>query len=133
MADPAGPLLDQDDKDTALFSLKEEAPQSPPLLSSPSPSLSPHEFLFCTPPASASPPSSPLGHSATLAEKPSAESLFMPWLSGGSLLDAEDAADDCKGEEEQRGRKVSTFDVSSRHDEIRCLDLRSHKFPHYRR
>lgn len=97
MADPAGPLLDQDDKDAALFSLKEEAPQSPPLLSSsPSHSLSPHEFLFCTPPSSASPPSPPLGHSATLAEKAGAESLFMPWLSGGSLLDAEDATDDCK-------------------------------------
>lgn len=109
MADPAGPLLDQDDKDAALFSLKEEAPQSPPPLSSPSPSLSPHEFLFCTPPTSASPPSSPLGHSVPLADKASAESLFMPWLSGGSLLDAQDAADDCKGEEEQRGRKASTF------------------------
>ncbi|XP_075868973.1 cyclic AMP-dependent transcription factor ATF-4 [Nelusetta ayraudi] len=98
MADPAGPLLDPDDKDAALFSVKEEAPQSPPLLS-PSPSLSPHEFLFCTPPTSTSPPSPPLGHSATLAEKAGAESLFMPWLSGGSLLDAEDAADDCKDDD----------------------------------
>lgn len=110
MADPVGPLLDPDDKDAALFSVKEEAPQSPPLLSY-SPSLLPHEFLFFTPPTSASPPSPPLGHSATLAEKAGAESLFMPWLSGGSLLDAEDAADDCKGEERHPGggggRKVS--------------------------
>lgn len=108
MADCAGSLLDRDDKDAALFSLKEEASQSPPLLS---PSPSPHEFLFCTPPSSASPPSSPLGHSATLTEKARAESLFMPWLSGGSLLDAEDGADDCKGEEKHRegGKKGAKF------------------------
>lgn len=101
MADPMGPLLDQDDEDTAPFPLNEEGPQSPPLLSSsssPSHPPSPHELLFCTPPSSASPASSPLGHLVTLTEKARAESLFMPWLSAGSLLDAEDGADECKGE-----------------------------------
>lgn len=99
MADPMGPLLDQDDEDAALFPLKEEGPQSPPLLSySPSQALSPHELLFCPPHSSASPASSPLGRSVSLTEKAPAESLFMPWLSAGSLLDAEDGADDCKGE-----------------------------------
>lgn len=98
MADPMGPLLDKDDEDAALFPLKEEGPQSPPLLSSPSHPSSPHQLLLCTSPSSASPDSSPLGHSVTLAEKAGAESLFMPWLSASSLLDAEGGADECKGE-----------------------------------
>lgn len=101
-ADPMGPLLDQDDEDAALFPLQEEGPRSPPLLSSsPSPSPSPPELLFCTPPSSASPASSPLGYSVTLTEKARAESLFIPWLSAGNLLDAEDGAGDCKGESDE--------------------------------
>lgn len=95
MADPMGPLLDED---AALFPLKEEGPQSPALLSHSSQPLSPHELLFSTPPSSASPASSRLGHSVSLTEKSPTESLFMPWLSAGSLLDAKVGADDCKGE-----------------------------------
>ncbi|XP_074518548.1 cyclic AMP-dependent transcription factor ATF-4 [Halichoeres trimaculatus] len=102
MADPMGPLLDQDE-DEALSpssSLEGKAPASPPLsFSSYASSLSPYQTLS-SPLSSASPPASPLplplthSHSSFLGTKAGADSLSLPWLGASDLLDAHIGADD---------------------------------------
>lgn len=102
MADPMGPLLDQDDEEEALSpssSLEGKVPPSPPLsFSSYPPSPSTHKALLSTPPFSVSPPPSPPPHSLSLTTKAREESLFLSWLNTNSLLDAQVGADDGKGE-----------------------------------
>nr|XP_057944222.1 cyclic AMP-dependent transcription factor ATF-4 isoform X2 [Doryrhamphus excisus] len=82
MADPMGPLLDQDEEEalSPSSSLEGEVPASPPL------SLSPSSTLL-------SPPSPPLSHCTSFLE---AKGGVLNWLSVGGLLDAHVGADDGK-------------------------------------
>ncbi|XP_054636395.1 cyclic AMP-dependent transcription factor ATF-4 [Dunckerocampus dactyliophorus] len=82
MADPMGPLLDQDEEEalSPSSSLEGEVPASPPL------SLSPYSTLL-------SPPSPPLGHCSSFLD---AKGGALPWLSAGGLLDPLVGADDSK-------------------------------------
>lgn len=93
MADPMGPLLDQDEEEalSPSSSLEGKAPASPPLsFSSYTSSLSPYQTL------SSSPPSSPLTTSSFLGTKAGADSLSLPGLGASDLLDAQVGADDGK-------------------------------------
>lgn len=103
MADPMGPLLDQDEEEalSPSSSLEGKAPASPPLsFSSYASSLSPYQTLSSSPLSSASPPPSPppTHPSSFLGTKAGADSLSFPWLGASDLLDAHVGADDGKGE-----------------------------------
>ncbi|XP_034543527.1 cyclic AMP-dependent transcription factor ATF-4 [Notolabrus celidotus] len=102
MADPMGPLLDQDEEEalSPSSSLEGKAPASPPLsFSSYASSLSPYQTLS-SPLSSASPPASPLpftlSHSSFPGTKAGVDSLSLPWLGASDLLDAHIGADDVK-------------------------------------
>ncbi|XP_071360244.1 cyclic AMP-dependent transcription factor ATF-4 isoform X2 [Trachinotus anak] len=98
MADPMGPLLDQDEEEalSPSSSLEGKAPASPPL--SFSSSLSPYQTLSSSPLSSASPPPSPppTHPSLFLGTKARADSPSLPWLGASDLLDAHVGADDGK-------------------------------------
>lgn len=101
MADPMGPLLDQDEEEalSPSSSLEGKAPASPPLsFSSNTSSLSPYQTLSPSPLSSASSPPSPTHPSSFLGTKAGADSLSLPWLGASDLLDAHVGADDGKGE-----------------------------------
>lgn len=104
MADPMGPLLDQDEEEalSPSSSLEGKAPASPPLsFSSYASPPSPYQTLSSSPLSSASPPPSPPPHpSSFLGTKAGADSLSLPWLDASDLLDAHVGADDGKGETE---------------------------------
>jgi len=103
MADPMGPLLDQDEEEalSPSSSLEGKAPASP-LSSSFSfaSSLSPYQTLLSSPLSSASPPPSPLSltpsHTSFPGTKAVSDSLSFPWLNTSELLDAHVGADDGK-------------------------------------
>ncbi|XP_044042928.1 cyclic AMP-dependent transcription factor ATF-4 [Siniperca chuatsi] len=101
MADPMGPLLDQDEEEalSPSSSLEGKAPASPPLsFSSYASSLSPYQTLSSSPLSSASPPPSPppTQPSSFLGTKAGANSLSLHWLVASDLLDTQVGADDCK-------------------------------------
>ncbi|KAM9363443.1 LOW QUALITY PROTEIN: cyclic AMP-dependent transcription factor ATF-4 [Symphorus nematophorus] len=99
MADPMGPLLDQDEEEalSPSSSLEGKAPASPPLsFSSYASSLSPYQTLSSSPLSSASPPPSPPPTSSFLGNKAGADSLSLPWLGASDPLDAQVRADDGK-------------------------------------
>lgn len=93
MADPMGPLLDQDEEALSpSSSLEGKAPASPPLsFSSYASSLSPFQTLSSSPPPS--PPDS-----SFLGTKVRVDPLSPHWLYANGLLDAEVGADDGEGE-----------------------------------
>lgn len=99
MADPMGPLLDQDEEALSpSSSLEGKAPASPPLsFSSYASSLSPFQTLPSSPPFSASPPPSP-PDSSFLGTKVRVDPLSPHWLDANGLLDAEVGADNVEGE-----------------------------------
>lgn len=102
MADPMGPLLDQDEEEalSPSSSLEGKAPASPPLsFSSYASSLSPYQTLSSSPLSSASPPPSP-PTSSFLGTKAGVDSLSLPWLGASDLLDTQVGADDGEGEGE---------------------------------
>uniref|UniRef100_A0A8D3DMN1 Cyclic AMP-dependent transcription factor ATF-4 n=1 Tax=Scophthalmus maximus TaxID=52904 RepID=A0A8D3DMN1_SCOMX len=97
MADPMGPLLDQDVEEEALSpssSLEGKAPASPPLSFAPyTSSLSPYQTLSSSPPPSPPPPP-PTHISSFLGTKAGVASHL--WLDASVLLDAHIGADVCK-------------------------------------
>lgn len=100
MADPMGPLLDQDDDEalSPFSSLEGRSSASPPLsLTSYASSLSPFQTLSPSPSFCASPPPSPTD-SSILGSKTGTDSLSHTWLGTSDLLDARVGADDGKGE-----------------------------------
>lgn len=100
MADPIGPLLDQDEEEALSPSsaLEGKAPASPPLsFSYYEASLSLYQTISSSPPFSASPPPSPPSPSF-LGTKVRVGSLSLPWLGANDLLDAQAGADVGKGE-----------------------------------
>ncbi|XP_003459404.1 cyclic AMP-dependent transcription factor ATF-4 isoform X2 [Oreochromis niloticus] len=100
MADPMGPLLDQDEEEAlSPSSLEGKAPASPSLSLSTYPSSSsPYQTMSFSPLSLASPsPSPPPTHcSSFLGTKAGADSLSLSWLGAGDLLDAHVGADDGK-------------------------------------
>ncbi|KAM9856493.1 cyclic AMP-dependent transcription factor ATF-4 [Aulostomus maculatus] len=101
MADPMGPLLDQDEEALSpSSSLEGTAPASPPpSFSSDSSSLSPYHTFLSSPLSASSPPPSPspTHHpSSILGTKSEADSLSFPWLSANNLLNSPIRADDDK-------------------------------------
>ncbi|XP_042341277.1 cyclic AMP-dependent transcription factor ATF-4 [Plectropomus leopardus] len=101
MADPMGPLLDQDEEEalSPSSSLEGKAPASPPLsFSSYASSPSPYQTLSSSPLSSASPPPSPppTYPSLLLGTKAGADSLCPPWLDACHLLNSHVGADDGK-------------------------------------
>lgn len=102
MADPMGPLLDQDEEEalSPSTSLEGKAPASPPLsFSSPSPyqTLSSSPFSSASPPPSPPPPP-PTQSSLFLGTKAGVDSLSLPWLGASDLLNTHVRADDGNGE-----------------------------------
>lgn len=96
MADPMGPLLDQDEEEalSPSSSLEGKAPASPPpSFSSYASSLSPYQTMSSSPP-----PSPPPTHPSFLGTKAGVESMSLPWLGANDLLDAHIGAEDGKGE-----------------------------------
>ncbi|XP_029358173.1 cyclic AMP-dependent transcription factor ATF-4 isoform X2 [Echeneis naucrates] len=98
MADPMGPLLDQDEEEalSPSSSLEGKAPASPPLsFSSYATSLSPYQTLSSSPLSSASPPPSPppTHSSLFLGTKAGVDSLSLPWLGANDLFDTHVGAD----------------------------------------
>lgn len=99
MADPKGPLLDQDEEQALIpsSSLEGKATASPP-----SPftfyalSTSPNQTISSSPSFSASPPPSPPPNSLLLGAKTRVDSLSS-WLSAGDLLDVHIGLDNGKG------------------------------------
>lgn len=103
MADPMGPLLDQDEEEalSPSSSLEGMAPASPPLsFSSYASPLSPYQTLSASPLSSASPPPSPCP--PTYSFLGTKAGVDFPWLEATELLDAQVRADEGKGE---RGEK----------------------------
>ncbi|KAK2817399.1 hypothetical protein Q5P01_025590 [Channa striata] len=99
MADPMGPLLDQDEEEalSPSSSLEGKAPASPPLsLSSYASSLSPYQTLSSSPLSSASPPPSPPPTHPSLFLGTKAGSDSIPWLGASELLNNHVGADDAK-------------------------------------
>lgn len=101
-ADLMGPLLDKDEEEalSPSSSLEGKVPASPPLsLSSYASSLSPYQTVSLSPLSSASPPPSPppIHSSSLLGTKARTDSLSLPWLGAGDLLDTHIGADG-KGE-----------------------------------
>ncbi|XP_049427136.1 cyclic AMP-dependent transcription factor ATF-4 [Epinephelus fuscoguttatus] len=124
MADPMGPLLDQDEEEalSPSSSLEGKAPASPPLsFSSHASSLSPYQTLSSSPLSSASPPPSPppTHPSLFLGTKAGADSLCLPWLDACDLLNthvgAEDGKDDAFEGMDWMSEKIdlSEFDLDS--------------------
>ncbi|XP_068606999.1 cyclic AMP-dependent transcription factor ATF-4 [Brachionichthys hirsutus] len=94
MADPLGPLLDQDEGAALSPSSSFEgwAPSSPsPSLSSYAPSLAPYQTV-------PSPPASPPPIPSFLGTKAGTSSPSLPWLAAGDLLGSQDGADRCRGD-----------------------------------
>lgn len=97
MADPKGPLLDQDEEEALIpsSSLEGKATASPP---SPftfyAPSMSPNQTI------SSSPSPSPPPNSLLLGAKTRVDSLSLSWLGAGDLLDVHIGLDNgkCQGE-----------------------------------
>lgn len=100
MADPMGPLLDQDEEEAlSPSSLEGKAPASPSLSLSTYPSSSsPYQTMSFSPLSLSSPSPSPTHCSSFLGTKAGADSLSLSWLGAGDLLDAHVGADDGKGE-----------------------------------
>lgn len=100
MADPMGPLLDQDEEESlSPSSLEGKAPASPSLSLSTYPSSSsPYQTMSFSPLSLSSPSPSPTHCSSFLGTKAGADSLSLSWLGAGDLLDAHVGADDGKGE-----------------------------------
>lgn len=101
MADPMGPLLDQDEEEalSPSSSLEGKAPASPSLSLSTYPSsLSPYQTVSFSPLSLASPPPSPppTHSSSFLGTKARADSLSFSCLVADNLLDAHVGADDGK-------------------------------------
>ncbi|XP_029950294.1 cyclic AMP-dependent transcription factor ATF-4 isoform X2 [Salarias fasciatus] len=104
MADPMGPLLDQDEEEalSPSSSLEGKAPASPPLSSfsssSSASSLSPYQTVSFSPLSSTSPPPSPppTQSSSFLGTKARADLQSLPWLVAGDLLNSGVGADDSK-------------------------------------
>ncbi|XP_070775475.1 cyclic AMP-dependent transcription factor ATF-4 [Enoplosus armatus] len=124
MADPMGPLLDQDEEEalSPSSSLEGKAPASPPFsFSSYTSSLSPYQTLSSSSHSSASPPPSPppTHPSSFLGIKDGAVSLSLPWLGASNLLDvhvgAEDGKDDAFAGMDWMSEKIdlSEFDLDS--------------------
>lgn len=117
MADPKGPLLDQDEEEalSPSSSLEGKAPASPPLsFSSYTSCLSPYQTM------SSSPPPSPPTHPSFLGTKAGADSLSLHWLGANDLLDAHVGADDGKADDAFAGMDwmsekidLSEFDLDS--------------------
>lgn len=96
MADPMGPLLDQDEEEALYPSsfLEEKAP----CFSSYAYPLSPYQTMSSSPLSSASPPPSPPSHHSLLGAKAGTAQLTLPWLGANDLLDSDAGADDGRGE-----------------------------------
>ncbi|KAM7394636.1 hypothetical protein PAMP_021424 [Pampus punctatissimus] len=100
MADPMGPLLDQDEEEalSPSSSLEGKAPASPPpsFSSSYASSLSPYQTMLSSPLSCTSPPPSPppIHPSSLLGTKARMETLSLPWLGAGNLLDSHVGAED---------------------------------------
>ncbi|XP_023143156.2 cyclic AMP-dependent transcription factor ATF-4 isoform X2 [Amphiprion ocellaris] len=91
MADPMGPLLDQDEEEAlSPSSSLEGKPASPPLSfsSSYASSLSPYQTLSLSPP-----PSPPPTHSSSFLGTKAGTDSSLSWLGAGDLLDARVGAD----------------------------------------
>lgn len=104
MADPMGPLLDQDEALSPSFSLEVKAPASPSLsLSSYASSSSPYQTMPLSPLASSSPPPSPpLTQSSSFLEtKAETDLLSMSLLADSDMLNTHIEADIDKGESSQ--------------------------------
>uniref|UniRef100_A0A3Q4H157 Cyclic AMP-dependent transcription factor ATF-4 n=1 Tax=Neolamprologus brichardi TaxID=32507 RepID=A0A3Q4H157_NEOBR len=124
MADPMGPLLDQDEEEAlSPSSLEGKAPASPSLSLSTYPSSSsPYHTMSFSPLSLSSPsPSPPPTHcSSFLGTKAGADSLSLSWLGAGDLLDAHVGADDGKADDAFAGMDwmsekidLSEFDLES--------------------
>ncbi|XP_037619636.1 cyclic AMP-dependent transcription factor ATF-4 [Sebastes umbrosus] len=99
MADPMGPLLDQDEEEalSPSSSLEGKAPASPPLSFSYASSPSPYQTMLSSPLSSASPPPSPpppTHPSSFLGTKAGVDSLSLSWLGASDLLNSHVGADD---------------------------------------
>lgn len=97
MADPKGPLLDQDEEEALIPSslLEGRAAASPPSpCSFYAPSMSPNQTISSSPSFSASPSPSPPPNSLLLGAKTRVDSLW--WLGAGDLLDVPVGLDDGK-------------------------------------
>ncbi|XP_031144870.1 cyclic AMP-dependent transcription factor ATF-4 isoform X1 [Sander lucioperca] len=124
MADPMGPLLDQDEEEalSPSTSLEGKAPASPPLsFSSPSPyqTLSSSPFSSASPPPSPPPPP-PTQSSLFLGTKAGVDSLSLPWLGASDLLNTHVRADDGNADDAFAGMDwmsekidLSEFDLES--------------------
>ncbi|KAM9376233.1 cyclic AMP-dependent transcription factor ATF-4-like [Pholidichthys leucotaenia] len=99
MADPMGPLLDQNEEEalSPSFSLEGKAPASPSLsLSSYTSSLSPYQTMSFSPLSSSTPPASPpycTNSSSYLGTKTRADDFSLFWLNANNLPDAHVGAD----------------------------------------
>ncbi|XP_030577723.1 cyclic AMP-dependent transcription factor ATF-4 isoform X2 [Archocentrus centrarchus] len=125
MADPMGPLLDQDEEEalSPSSSLEGKAPASPSLSLSAYPSsLSPYQTVSFSPLSLASPPPSPppTHSSLFLGTKARADSLSFSSLVDDNLLDAHVGADDGKDDDPFAGMDwmsekidLSEFDLES--------------------
>lgn len=123
MADPMGPLLDQDEEEalSPSSSLEGKAPASPPLSfsssSSYASSLSPYQTMSSSP--TSLPPSPPTDPSSFLGTKAGVNSLSLPWLGANDLLEAhvgaEDGKDDAFAGMDWMSEKIdlSEFDLDS--------------------
>ena len=102
MADPMGPLLDQDEEEALSLSssLGAKAPVSPSLsFSSRASSPSHYQTFSLSPFSSASPPPSPPTHSSSfLGTKDETDLLSFSLLGASDLLDDHVGADGGKGE-----------------------------------
>ncbi|XP_076027856.1 cyclic AMP-dependent transcription factor ATF-4 isoform X2 [Genypterus blacodes] len=90
MADPMGPLLDQDEEEALSPSFLEE---KAPSLSSYAPPLSPYQTMLSSPFSS---PPSPPSHHTLMGTKAGAAQLTPPWLGANDLLTSDAGADDGK-------------------------------------
>jgi len=132
MADPMGPLLDQDEEEalSPSSSLEGKAPASPPLSFSYASSLSPYQTMSSSPLSSTSPPPSPPPNypSSFLGTKAGADSLSLPWLGATDLLEAhvgaEDGKDDAFAGMDWMSEKIdlSELDLDSPEDLLASLD-----------
>ncbi|XP_077575333.1 cyclic AMP-dependent transcription factor ATF-4-like [Stigmatopora nigra] len=114
LADPMGPLLDQDEEEvlSPSSSLGDEVPASPPL----SLSLSPYHSLL-------SPPSPPPGHPSPcsfLEEKAGSDASPLPWLATADLLHdhvgVDHASDDAFASMDWMSEKIDLGDF-----DLECL------------
>ncbi|XP_024115037.1 cyclic AMP-dependent transcription factor ATF-4 [Oryzias melastigma] len=99
MADPIGPLLDQDEEEalSPSSSLEVKVPMSPSLSFSSCASVhSPYQTMSFSPFSPASPPCSPPIHSSFLGTKAEVDLLPFSLLGANDLLDTHDVAGDGK-------------------------------------